>query len=276
MDTTSPADRLSGSQDGAMPKNVYVVTGAGRGVGRAICERLLRDGHGVVAVDVDDESLAWVTSGRDRPMAAAIPGDAADEALARSAADTASQLGMLSGWVNNAAIFDDLSIETAGAHEIAVAIHANLNPALVGSSVAAKTWLARQQPGSIVNVSSHQAQRAVRGALAYSTAKAAIEGLTRALAVDLGPSGIRVNAVALGSISTQRYESYLAALPDTDRALVDKQMARLHPLGRVGTSDEVAAVVAFLLSDEARFVSGTVVPIDGGRSAQGQDPESAD
>ena len=73
------------------------------------------------------------------------------------------------------------------------------------------------RPGSIVNVSSHQAQRAVRGALTYATAKAAIEGLTRALAVDLGPHRIRVNAVALGSITTSRYEGYLAALTEVER-----------------------------------------------------------
>jgi len=86
-----------------------------------------------------------------------------------------------------------------------------------------------------VNVSSHQAQRPVRGALPYATAKAAVEGLTRAVAVDHGPDGIRANAIALGSISTARFEEYRAAHPE-----VDGHMAALHPLGRVGTSDDMA------------------------------------
>ncbi len=91
----------------------------------------------------------------------------------------------------------------------------------------------------------------MRGALPYATAKAAVEGLTRALAVDVGPLGIRVNAVALGSIATARYDDLLGAAGPDERRGVEAQMARLHPLGRVGAEDEVAEVVAFLLSPAA-------------------------
>jgi NAD(P)-dependent dehydrogenase (short-subunit alcohol dehydrogenase family) len=122
---------------------------------------------------------------------------------------------------------------------------------------------------AIVNVSSHQAQRPVRGALPYATAKGAVEALTRALAVDHGPDAIRTNAVALGSIETTRYEEYRREHPG-----VERQMAALHPLGRVGTGSEVAEAVAFLLSDRAAFVNGAVLPVDGGRAAQGADPEA--
>jgi NAD(P)-dependent dehydrogenase (short-subunit alcohol dehydrogenase family) len=125
--------------------------------------------------------------------------------------------------------------------------------------------------GAIVNVSSHQAQRAVPGALPYATAKAAVEGLTRAVAVDYGPRGIRANTVALGSIATERYEALLA---EQGAARIEGEMARLHPVGRIGRPEEVAAVVAHLLSDEASFVNGATIPVDGGRSVLGHDPES--
>ncbi len=104
-----------------------------------------------------------------------------------------------------------------------------------------RAFLAHGVAGAIVNVSSHQAQRAVPGALPYATAKAAIEGLTRALAVDYGPRGIRTNAVALGSIVTERYD------PSLDEAL-----AHVHPLGRPGRPAEVAEVVAALLARDVR------------------------
>jgi NAD(P)-dependent dehydrogenase (short-subunit alcohol dehydrogenase family) len=239
----------------------YVVTGGAQGVGRAIAERLARDGHVVV---LDLVAPEWA-----HERVTAIAGDAADEAVAERAADAAEGASPLAGWVNNAAVFRDASLHEAGARSVLDLIALNLGLAVTGCATAVRRFLARGTLGAIVNVSSHQAQRAVAGALPYATAKAAVEGLTRALAVDYGPRGIRANAVALGSIATERYDALLAARPE-----VATEMARLHPLGRVGRPQEVASVVAHLLSADAGYVNGAIVPVDGGRAALGQDPEA--
>jgi NAD(P)-dependent dehydrogenase (short-subunit alcohol dehydrogenase family) len=232
----------------------YVVTGGGRGVGVAVVERLLADGATVVAIERDEGVV------EERHGLRAVVGDAADESVAERAADLAERHAPLAGWVNNAAIFRDASLHTDAVRTVLDHIAANLELAVVGCAVAIRRFIGRG--GAIVNVSSHQARQAVPGCTPYATAKAAIEGLTRALAVEYGAAGIRVNAVAPGTVDTGRFDAA------TERAL-----ARVHPLGRVARPEEVAATIAHLLSDDASFITGATVPVDGGRTVLAHEPE---
>jgi len=235
-----------------MPGSV-VITGGGRGVGAAIAKTLLSRGLDVTVLVLDAPD--WT---HDRLTV--VIGDAADPSDVARAADAAIAHQPLVGWVNNAAVFDDAFLHE-DPESVLETIAANLVPAVVGTAEAVRRFLAAGSKGAIVNVSSHQAQRPVSGAMAYSVAKSALEGLTRATAVDYGSRGIRANAVALGSIVTERF--------DGDAAVT----GAAHPANRMGLASEAAEAVAWLLSNLASFVNGAVLPVDGGRSVWGRDPE---
>ena len=228
----------------------------------------------MVVLDRDEAALGWTSAHLAGRRVIPLAGDAADEVVTGRAADLAQEAGSLAGWVNNAAVFRDAWLDAVPAGEVTALITANLALAVAGCAMAVRRFLAAASGGAIVNVSSHQAQRPVRGSLPYATAKAAVEGLTRALAVDYGPRGIRVNAVALGTIATGRLEALLAG-SEPGAARAGEQIRVLHPLARPGRPGEAADAVRYLLSDEASFINGAVLAVDGGRAALGLDPEQA-
>jgi NAD(P)-dependent dehydrogenase (short-subunit alcohol dehydrogenase family) len=253
----------------------YVVTGGGRGIGRAVVERLLGEGNTVVAIERDPEALTWMNKHPAGQCVIAVVGDAADEHVVEHAADLVQDAGSFTGWVNNAAVFRDASLDSASAHTILELITMNLFPVIVGCRTAIRRFLAAGTHGAIVNLSSYQARQAVPGCTPYVTAKAAIEGLTRALAVEYGPYGIRVNAIAPGSVETERYEAFLRKKEPEAVEQVEQEMRLIHPPGRVARSQEIAAAIVYVLSDDASFINGATLPVDGGRSVLAFDPESS-
>ena len=241
-----------------------VVTGAGRGIGRAIAERLIRDGWAVVALEWDAALCAEL---RALPgIGDVLAGDASDRAVLAESADRATALAPLGGWVSNAAVIRMGTLHDPVPAEVDETIRVNLMGPFWGASQAVRTFLAQGTPGSIVTISSIHARAAFNGFAAYDVAKGGVSALTRYLASEYGPFGIRANAIEPGGIRTAMNAAAIAAAPDPAHAA--REMAALHPLGRLGEPAEIAAVAAFLLSDEASFVSGESIAVDGASTAR--------
>jgi NAD(P)-dependent dehydrogenase (short-subunit alcohol dehydrogenase family) len=249
-----------------MSAEVVVVTGAASGIGRATTERLLRDGRSVVGVDLYEAALEELARvGPD--TFGFVAGDVVDRGTHERAADRADELGRLRGWVNGAGIWAKTRAHDFAEEDLDRVLAVNLKGSILGCSVACARFLTCGEGGAIVNVSSIEAIVAFPDAVAYEASKGGIDALTRQVAVDYGAAGIRCNGVRPGAIMTPLAEVYLEAYGD-DREAMLQSWRDLSPLGLVGEAEDVAAVIAFLLSEDARFVSGELVNVDAGATAR--------
>jgi 3-oxoacyl-[acyl-carrier protein] reductase len=240
---------------------VVVVTGASRGLGRAIALAFATEGA-KVAVGyrsrerdarsvLDDLRAAGGT-------AIAIPFDVGDSAATIAAFDRIRhELGAIDVLVNNAGVARDNFVPLMSDEDFDQVVDVNLRGAFVCTRAAVKPMIARGR-GAIVNIGSVAGLRASPGQASYSAAKGGLLALTRTLAAELAPRGIRVNAVVPGYLGTG-----MAAR--MDRRKLDERVATT-PMQRVGTADEVARVVLFLASDDASYVVGQAIAVDGGLS----------
>lgn len=244
---------------------VALITGGGRGIGRAIAERLAAEGAAVAILDRDREAADEVAGAlaSEGGRALALEADVTDESAVRAAVHGAvDAFGRLDVLVNNAALVLKGNLEQT---EPADWEH-ELGGTLTGPYRVARTvipgMVARGQ-GAIVNVGSVNALIYV-GNPGYSAAKAGLVSLTRALAVEYGPRGVRTNLVSPGTVRTENpsWQKRLAKDPN-----VFDKLARWYPVGRVGRPEDVAAAVAFLAADEAAFVNGANLVVDGGLTA---------
>ncbi|MER5528751.1 SDR family oxidoreductase [Streptomyces sp. NPDC002677] len=246
-----------------MAHPVTVVTGGSRGIGAAVCLRLAADGHDVVIGYVRDAGAAEVVAEGVRKSGArcaVVAVDTAVEADVERLFDTAErELGAVTGLVNNAAVTGPLGrltdVDTADLRRV---VEVNLLGTLLCSRRAARL-MAERGNGAIVNVSSAAATLGSPGEYVhYAATKAAVDALTVGLAKELGPDGVRVNAVAPGVVDTEMH----AAMGDPGRA---RRIGAAVPLGRPGRPEEIAAAIAWLLSPEASYTTGAVLRISGGR-----------
>ena len=239
--------------------SVALVTGAGRGIGRAIALSLAAAGADVVVNDFADETACTAVLGEIEQLGRkglVVMGDVSDEEQVNAMVERAeSELGPLAVVVNNAGITRDNVVMMMDPGDFDSVIATHLRGTFLVSKAAARKMF-RRRSGCIINLSSVVGRRGTAGQANYAAAKAGIIGLTKSLAKELGARGVRVNAIAPGYIDTPMTQ----ALPEETRKLI----VDATPLKSIGTTDDVACAVVYLASPQARFITGVVLPVDGG------------
>jgi 3-oxoacyl-[acyl-carrier protein] reductase len=239
-----------------------IVTGAARGVGGRAVELLVDEGARVVAADRRGDELE-ARFGRFGPAVRRVVADATSTAdCERLVAEATEAFGGLDLFFANAGITVRAPLADTSDELWQQVIDADLASVFRAARSAAPALRARGG-GAIVANASINALKGNLDLVAYSAAKAGVLGMVRALALELAPDGIRVNAVCPGTIDTPMTDEHLAAVADPEALL--EALVRKHPLGRLATADDVARAALFLGSPDAVFVTGVALPVDGGR-----------
>ena len=243
-----------------LDERVALITGGGSGIGRAIAERFAAEGARVIAADIipsrAEETAARIVTAGGRAIGLGV--DVADAASVEAMTGAAhAAFGQVDILVNNAAVrAGDTIIDTDEA-----TWDLSLDIVLKGAYLCSRALVPGMQArgsGAILNISSVNGLYAVGGA-AYSAAKAGLVNLTANMAIHFGPDGIRVNAIAPGTVRTPIWAERVAANPR-----IFDRLARWYPLGRVGEPEDIANAALFLCSDDAAWITGVTLPVDGG------------